>query len=299
MRNSFFFFLLAVFTLLIIPAQAVASPIPTLNQTLWLRADDGVTKDGSNFVSSWGDQAPLNGTNDATQGTASSQPLWVDNQLNGHAVIRFDGTNDLLANTSYTHGTDSLSLFLVAKRNGVYGGAYHNIFIQNATPGSPATNFQQIYATDSNQLRNNYSAALDINTTTVLSDTDFMILNSNKDNAGGGNNSFYINAASGGTSTGNQALANNFFIGSWNGNDFNGDIAEVIMYNSPVSESDRQLIEGSLAWKYGLEASLPVSHPFANINPNLTAAPIPEPATLSLLGLGLLAIARRRRQSGR
>ena len=45
-------------------------------------------------------------------------------------------------------------------------------------------------------------------------------------------------------------------------NTFTGKIAELLFYNSLLSASDRQKIEGYLAWKYGLQAKLPPAHPF-------------------------------------
>ena len=40
-----------------------------------------------------------------------------------------------------------------------------------------------------------------------------------------------------------------------------GDIGFLGIHNSPMSEAERQLIEGTLAWRYGLQGSLPVGHP--------------------------------------
>ncbi len=47
----------------------------------------------------------------------------------------------------------------------------------------------------------------------------------------------------------------------------NGDYAETLLFNSAVSDDDRQKIEGYLAWQWGLQSSLPSSHPFKNIQP--------------------------------
>jgi hypothetical protein len=46
-----------------------------------------------------------------------------------------------------------------------------------------------------------------------------------------------------------------------------GTIAEVVMFAGVVSDSNRQRIEGYLAWKWGLTANLPAGHPYKTIGP--------------------------------
>lgn len=65
----------------------------------WVRADLGVTKDGSNLVSSWANQSGASGR-DATE--ATNKPLWVDALVNGRPAIRFDGSNDKLVTPGFT-----------------------------------------------------------------------------------------------------------------------------------------------------------------------------------------------------
>jgi hypothetical protein len=43
-----------------------------------------------------------------------------------------------------------------------------------------------------------------------------------------------------------------------------GQIAEILYYNSALSNTDRQTIEGYLAWKWGRQTSLPTIHPYYN-----------------------------------
>jgi hypothetical protein len=47
----------------------------------------------------------------------------------------------------------------------------------------------------------------------------------------------------------------------------NGFINEVIAYNSVLGTTQRQLVEGYLAWKWGLTSSLPSTHPFKSVPP--------------------------------
>jgi hypothetical protein len=76
--------------------------LPTTNLVGRYRADTDVTKDGSNFVSSWGDIA---GANDVTQAVGSAQPLWQDNVNNGKPAILFQGNDWLSHGTNITVGT--------------------------------------------------------------------------------------------------------------------------------------------------------------------------------------------------
>lgn len=46
-----------------------------------------------------------------------------------------------------------------------------------------------------------------------------------------------------------------------------GEVCEVVVVNSSVSEADRQRIEGYLAHKWGLEANLPAGHPYKDAPP--------------------------------
>jgi hypothetical protein len=65
-------------------------------------------------------------------------------------------------------------------------------------------------------------------------------------------------------------------VGGSVGNYLTGVIAEVILYNRPLTASERQKIEGYLAWKWGLTGSLPTTHPFKNYRPiNGLSVPIP------------------------
>lgn len=65
--------------------------------------------------------------------------------------------------------------------------------------------------------------------------------------------------------TGLPASIGNSFNG--NGEGFQGQIAEVVFFSRTVTELERQQVEGYLAWKWGLQASLPVGHPFRSIRP--------------------------------
>ena len=45
------------------------------------------------------------------------------------------------------------------------------------------------------------------------------------------------------------------------------DAAEIVLYNVVLTTTQIQLIEGYLAWKWGLQANLPSGHPYKSASP--------------------------------
>ena len=102
----------------------------------------------------------------------------------------------------------------------------------------------------------------------------------------------FMMGANGGSLTGNNTNTNGastlnpgfpLQIGAVGNNTFplTGYIAEVCFFDAVLSTTDRQITEGYLAWKWGIEANLPAGHPYENAAPT-----IPSPNT------------RRRRYAG-
>ena len=56
-------------------------------------------------------------------------------------------------------------------------------------------------------------------------------------------------------------------FGARGGNYMYGFYYEIAYYNSVLSTTDRQLMEGYLAWKWGLQANLPSGHPYKSAAP--------------------------------
>jgi hypothetical protein len=76
-----------------------------------------------------------------------------------------------------------------------------------------------------------------------------------------GNGTFNLSFT--GTATNPMSTSSPYLIGSCIGN-----IYEIIFYDTALTDTQRQQIEGYLAWKWGLQNSL-VSHPYKNIPPGL------------------------------
>ena len=96
--------------------------IPAAGLSCWLSADKQVTSNGSGQVSQWNDQSPV-GVN-ATQTTTSAQPILVPGAMNGKPVIRFDGNTQYLnLGPDMTNMTAGITTFAVFTPNAPANGA--------------------------------------------------------------------------------------------------------------------------------------------------------------------------------
>ena len=100
------------------------SPSQLTGLRLWLDAEKGVTST-SNKVSAWADQSGQ--ANTAVQATAARQPQVVVSTINGHTVLRFDGSDDVLKvvdAASLQFGMDDFTIAVVGSwtnPNNTYG----------------------------------------------------------------------------------------------------------------------------------------------------------------------------------
>ena len=212
----------------------------SLTPTLWLSADKNVTLNGSN-VSAWGDRSG-NGYN-ATQATSGNQPLYVPNALNGKPVINFNATNSQLFNLVDFTAQKNQSIF------SVYRKTVPTLFLLPLGSSTNANNYilysysddSLLYRVDSPGLE--LFASTNIDTTTIQS---LSIINNNNVT------SLYKNGIIQLTQTQTDMTAIFNAIGYGHGHYSSGDIAEILVYNSALSDTERKVIENYLKNKYNL-----------------------------------------------
>jgi serine/threonine protein kinase len=112
------------------------SPSELPGLVLWLEADKGVTTDEGR-VRLWADQSRKG--NNAKQPMESQRPLFVDDVINGHAVVRFDGSNHALEigdATSLRWSTDDYAVFVVGswKNASSDAGAFYMKAVYDTPP---------------------------------------------------------------------------------------------------------------------------------------------------------------------
>jgi len=238
-------------------------PLGIAGCVLWLRSDLGVTKDGSNLVSAWADQSTGNST--VTQATADQKPVWTASQLNGHAGLVFDGIDDNLFCLSggiitAVAGSDlPFSIFCAAKFSTTPNDV--NTFCWNRTDNT-APLIECLMGRDG---PNNYCFIKRDNAGNIVIAY-----------AGGpiGTTAHYISTVHTGTATsiwqdgvlqldnaafdvGTLSNMEYFMLGARNmfggiACAFPGTFFEAIAYDTALSTTNRQLVEGYLATRYRL-----------------------------------------------
>ena len=257
--NRSLYILFAFFTTFFTPKTVESQIRPTeiSGLQLWLRADSNVTLNGTT-VSTWNDCSG-NGNN-VKQSTVAYQPSFVSNIINGNPVLHFDGSNDYLdGGTAMCQvGTEGMSIFIIAKHNGSTG-----YYITKSLAGGSSTRWALGYA--DNTIYDAYNGTFNGITRTVQNFEELSVI-WNRNTL---NNSLYANSEK----IGNWTLSNtsptnsyNFLLGAYNsstggippytGYYLNGDIAEIIIYNNPLSIENRDLIEKYLNNKYNSKVAI-------------------------------------------
>jgi len=220
----------------------VFAPSDISGLTLWFDASTVTGVTSGEALSQWDD---LSGNdNHATQGTGADQPLWVDNVVNTHAVVRAV-SNDFLTLTSAIASAvvDNYTSFVVMKQR--TSGTVMIALGTNAVGGSPYSLFDlgdgSVYAGN--------SAGFAF-TATGGNNNAFTLFTTKSDN---NTLSLRIDGVDKVLETVAGANSNTLLYIFRRGGDYSdGDIAELLFYDRPLTADEITLIESYLNTKYGL-----------------------------------------------
>jgi len=209
------------------------------------------------FVSQWNDKSG-NSLNLA-QAVGANQPITGTRTINGVNALDFDGVSDYIVRGSGMPDGDVM-VFGVFNADALTYGVW---FGNAGSGGAKSRQYLQDSKVDFGNGGLVFSPALSAGQPyVVMGQVDDL-----------GNSSVHGYRINGGalTTGGTQratpqasmaAGANAGGVGF-----FNGIIGEVIVVNSLLSDSDRQKVEGYLAWKWNLEANFPAGHPYKSTPP--------------------------------
>ena len=253
-----------------IPPRA-AGFIPPLqtNLSVWLdAADDSMFQLGGSSVNVWNDKS-----SNAMVLSSGARPTRISNVLNGLPVVSFATTQNLSSTTTLTLGpTNTWALVFNSSTGGNFFIAEHSSNINNVQ-GSYflGANFD-LYAMNRTGVLSTWKRYQDssgqgvppFNTNTWY----IAVVSDNNTNGGvffrrNGVTRTISNVNAFGALTGN--ITSNFFIN--HRLSANVNIAELLVYNRGLSLAEVQTLEGYLASKWGLQGSLPSTHPYVKITP--------------------------------
>ena len=270
------------------------SPSSLTGLSFWIDATRITGASNNQALTAWNDLSP-----NAYTGGASNGPTYISSGIGSNATVRFNGTSQYI-----DYGTNALNIntspfhtFIVAKYNAIntagllmskslYGGGAGRYFMGKA---NGTTNMEYyLIGTDANT--GSITSAFNLSNTSLFGfywDRSTMFYNLNGSTitsvtytfATALNTSFNLlvgayNNGSGGTPGPGNPPINHYFP---------GDMGEIVSYLAPLTPFDRQKVEGYLAWKWGLQTSLPAVHPFRIAAP--TAGSVFSPSSFSSLQL--------------
>lgn len=227
-------------------------PSKLSNLQAWYDADDSDTITTSTGVSQWNDKSG----NDyhATQSTSGDQPATGTNTLNGKNVLTFDGTDDNLtlpsALCSSIPNGDS-TIFVVARQD---AKPQQERIITMAT-SSNSTRMAVRYNGSTSRpdfINNNTGSvvsgnvgfeSLNYNIITTSHTGTTMTLSSNASTE---------STTSTGANVSDASIGSIGAVGNGNGDNLDGDIAEIIIYNRVLTESERLSVHRYLYNKWGV-----------------------------------------------
>lgn len=224
-----------------IEVRAPSGGVPGTGLHLWLRADAGVVADGSGLVSTWQDQSS-NGRH-ASMPTLARQPQLIGNALNGRPVLRFGGAHSLSFSTLV--GPTQFSVFFVGLNRKT---SFASMILG---PGGSSPNNQLRWESGTEALFVGTSNELPVVTSTIGDTRVYHALSAVYD---GASMTVFRDGAVRSThafsTTGPWTFAS---VGSYYSSEFlEGDLAEIIIYDRPLTAAERDQVQTYLRDKYGL-----------------------------------------------
>lgn len=257
----------------------------------WYEADSyiGVLSDGDTLSGSydWVDAGSAGWNAHLSIGSGNGAK-WESSELNGHSVVRFAINQTAAyylksggaAAQTFSRNLSALTIIAVAKPTGAgtvlvsqYGSGpgtpWHHLYAANngkwgyGGMRDPINDpFCFCGADDFDSGSTSYSSGrYDVQVAVLKHSTreKWFFLNGSQDHYDSGFSS------SGGTTINDNNTLNHALIGAQTlggSASFLGDMAEIMVFASALSDANRQKIEGYLSHKYGLQAQLPSNHPY-------------------------------------
>ena len=245
-----------------VPPTTAFKPTSIAGCTAWFDAYDASYTLSGTTVTGW-----TNKSGNANAATGSGTVSVNLATLAGKSSVRFPAGTNYLNVGSLTYSTSYRNQFFLVTV-GAIGSKY--VYLNNAD-----SICGQCYSWSSGDIELNKYGTVGLLTspTGYFSSTAIVSICT----SAGGNTGIWVNGVNQ-TLTTNAVGTGGFFSAGSSSPTLGGDGAttgaldmyELLQYDGALTTAQRQQVEGYLAWKWGLQASLVSGHPYASINPNPT-----------------------------
>lgn len=217
---------------------------------LHVSADSGISADTNGRVAAWKSRT---GDLVAAQPTTSAQPLVVDQAVNGRPAIRFDGKGRFLKLNNELLTSPECTILAVVSDTATKPGLREIISNWNRSANVTTSIFLGLRDTNTVRFSDQYNTA-----GTIRERTQHFLLAARNggDGATTRQNGRVIASRSSGLS--GRQLGTDWVLGQQgniNGEFWTGDMAEIIVFDTALSESELNRFSEQLAVKYGLTYS--------------------------------------------
>ena len=272
----------------------------------------GETGQGGGTVQTWENKAP-GGANPATQGGGGNQPTFTTTGIGGLSHPTFDGSDDWMQsafawNTAFSAAGDPFNSFIVFRSSGT-----SNAFdIMWSDAGAPQNQVNMHGTSGGSQvpgsIRGRINGGSQNTIASSVADGAGHVAMMGNANGAAGPGIFVVDGSitvPGGISIGANLAGGGIGLrlagldGS-GGNNFSGDIAEFILFDSALTPDEQTGLQSLIGQKWGFATIGATSAQEAAANALFAGSGgtniyIPEPSALALAGLGFLTLLRRRR----
>ena len=232
---------------------------------MWMDGADpagtGVVPSNGSVLSTWTDKSGK-----SYSATGVNSPTVVTNAVNSKSVVSYNGSSYSYATIASGIFSTAMNIFFVYKVNG--GVSYMAPMTRgqgnNGSPIDQYNNVRYLGGGSYNNIQSAYSHASATSTTLftqLIQQSPSTTYNE------------YVNgsttASASGTGFSASDAASYVYIATRDDKvtSFNGYMCELIVYNQMIGLTAQQKIEGYLAWKWGIQASLPAGHPYKSAAP--------------------------------
>jgi hypothetical protein len=233
-----------------VPYQFIFVPTSIGGCQLWYDAMDATTiTQSGGLVSQLRDKSGNN--RHISQATTGNQPSYANNTLT------FNGSQYLTNTISSGISGNIFTGYIIYKPNSTSGNQRALFIIDNSS----------WIMIDNNQVAENANGIGAYIGTTISTTTPTIVAVTSATTYSLNGNAFsnITNAYSQGNPT-----SINLGSGTSGGVPFNGSIYEVLVYNFVLSLSQHYEVTGYLAWKWGTQATLPITNTYKNASPSIT-----------------------------